>query len=794
MINDDTLYVFSSDSFQSIPLKEKSQWTKLPQGQAVSDAACVLATPNGDDTQAAMYVIGGTSQNSTYTGVQRYNFASQSWQTLYPPTSDMVDRTNHSLAYLQASNSILVYAGSRPQSEADFSSQTFLLGLTDPYSIRSFTSMAPPGNQPILLPFDADNAILMGSVPRAKEMWTFNADDGWSKYATELTDPIKANIRGLIVDGSDGSKVLTTYDMTVSPNVVSQLVLADAGGSPPATAVAPRRRDLTLGNWPVYNSSDAPTDVRSDYAVVQGANGLAVITGGSSGSPLNLFNNTNNGWVDNGLFFDGVSNGNQIPITPASVSSTSTSPTQPSATSASAAPASVPGTSSKPRMLRILGITLGVLFGLAAMFIIALLLLRYRRQKKRQKEGYINEKADRMSFQDRGAAFMSQPATSRADVARVPPNHRFTQHNTSHNSFAIVAGKLGRNASRNNLAPTGGRGSSESTRQLVKPRKADISKPMELDMWGKDKEVYQPSASGAPQIPASTIGMPENALMGDNMRSTGWSRYFAAAPNDALPSAYGRGPTVSAYTVDTEYTVSSPPPPLPSQIPSSVAVPAPLFGGNRDVERERISKVFARSPAFNNSAEDLARRGSSIEASHGQRADIMGDSRGSNRRGSLYSEGGDSTASYTTEDSDFSSEYFEQNRASTASNWTPVDNQYELKPTITSVEESPDPNLGTFNARAPSSAYSASYYGGPESRLTGGRSQLNSTVIPEAPPIPEDKLTVPGGGQERESTLTVFPKGVPSAYYADRNAAKEAEKQVGNMPKQDMSWLNLGLK
>jgi len=50
--------------------------------------------------------------------------------------------------------------------------------------------------------------------------------------------------------------------------------------------------------------------------------------------------------------------------------------------------------------------------------------------------------------------------------------------------------------------------------------------------------------------------------------------------------------------------------------------------------------------------------------------------------------------------------------------------------------------------------------------------------------------------KERESTMTVFPRGVPSAYYADRNQEKEdaGKAPAKQLPPQDMSWLNLGWK
>ena len=43
--------------------------------------------------------------------------------------------------------------------------------------------------------------------------------------------------------------------------------------------------------------------------------------------------------------------------------------------------------------------------------------------------------------------------------------------------------------------------------------------------------------------------------------------------------------------------------------------------------------------------------------------------------------------------------------------------------------------------------------------------------------------------------MTVFPRGVPSAYYQNRNQASGQKGPVKNLDgkTQDMSWLNLGL-
>ncbi|PNS19864.1 hypothetical protein CAC42_7831 [Sphaceloma murrayae] len=894
-VDNDTLYVLSASSFQALPLKEKATWSKLDQGTPVTNPACVRIVPGNDDSKAVLYVIGGSTDDSNFSGLQRYTFSTKAWETLTPPTPDMVGRTDHSAAYLPGSNSILVYAGSQPQSRSDYSSQTFVISLAPPYNIRSFTSLAPPGNQPILRTFDTNSAVLIGSNTRNKEIWLFNADSGWNKFSTELTEGIAPAVQGLIVDGADGSKVLTTYDATVSPNSIRQIVLLDAGGQPAQTGQtvggsSKRTRDLRLNNWPAYNSSAAPETIRSDYTVTQNAAGLAVISGGSTDSPVNLFDNAENTWVDNGLFFNGRANDNQEVISTTSTrpSVTSTLPT-PSATTS--APPLLPGESSRPRTLRVLGITLGTLCGIAALFIIALLILRWRRQKKRRQANYIDEKGDRMSFQDRGASFMKEAGGSRVDVTQIPPNHRFTQHNSSHNSFAIIAGKLGRSGSRHLQPPNGTRGSSESTRPLTKAvKKGDIRGPVELDMWGRDKEVFVSehpvSSSGAPYIPASTIGARESQLaQPDKKRSSGWSRYFAAGDGTKLPSAYDRGPTTSGYTVDTNYTDASRPT-MPSRIPSSALV-APLdleFAKTQD--GQRISRVATASPSFNHSSEDLARRGSSVEAARGQTAhvaNVRGEGawtpRGVDSWGSEDDESRNTRDTYSTF---ASSEYFHQ--PSSTSNWTPVSgntsNTYDVKApaglsvvpnthagaspdlepasTTTSAYNSPDPNSGAWPGglsvaknRAPSSAYTASYYGHdsrvisargntgffpgtrenyrPSSRGGKLRSPETSGVFPLPPgqnqdddhnklkpkgddnnpydgsawgdvsPGLEPPKPVFGGnkgreGEERESTVTVFPRGVSSAYYADRFGGEDTGNKAKEMPKQDMSWLNLGLK
>jgi len=823
VIDSNILYVFSSNSFQSLPLKENATWSSLPMGQAVTGPSCLRAVPGGDESQAAMYVIGGTSSNTGYQGLQRYTFSTQKWESITPASLDMQDRTDHSVAYLNDTQSILVYAGSRPDSYSELSSQTFVISTNSPYNVRSFTSKAPPANSPILLPWTSNTAVMVGGSTTNRQVWTFDPNNGgWNQTETTLSATIRSGVKGTIVAGSDGSKVLEAYDMTVSPNVVSQFVLSGAGGSTSGTGQAidtsskSKKRSLSLSDWPPYNATNAPTATRSDYAVAQGSNGMTVVSGGNAGTPINIFSESENEWIDNGLFFQGKSNQNQIPlVTPSST--TKPSATASSTSSSSAAPTGatlLDNQSSRHHMLKVLGITLGVLCGIAALFIIVLLFLRWRKQKKRRQTTYINEKSDRMSFQDRGASFMKEAGVSAVDLSKIPPNHRFMEQNSSHNSFAIMAGKFGKRNSKN-VSPkmnNANRGSTESTRQLVKPKKSDISKPVELDLWGTDKEAI---------VTQRAVESPEQAgQQSQPHRGSGWSRYFA--PTDSqLPSAYAANmPKSNNNNNVSQYHNES-----RERISSDVFVPPLDF--TRGNDNERLSRVVTGSPAFNNSAEDLARRGSSIDAARGQRAQISG-SRLAHGHDDNESEDGDysqtnSTRTYSTASDRYSSSTYNLD-SSSASAWTPVSQgtHHQVKPTIIHPDTM-SPNLHA--PRPPSSNYTNSVYdtntrvfsrgNGNSGFFLSGKQEFARPTSRKSPTPGllqpsssaenilsnggvKNGLEIPTRAEDRESTMTVFPRGVPSAYYADRNAYEQ--QQVAGMdagegrrakPISDMSWLRL---
>ena len=669
-IDNDTLYVLSPAGLQSLPLKDNATWSEEPNGQSVTGPACVTA-----ESQGALYVVGGSSDNDNYGGLQRYFFGNKTWETLSPLANVMQSRTEHSAAYLADSQSILVYAGSQPDAPSDLSSQTFVISTQPPYNIRSFTSTAPPTKQPILEPWNSSTAVMVGGSEYNTGVYTFDATNGWQAFGTNLTDAIAPAARATIVDGSDGSKVLEVYNVNESPNTISQIVLMDADGQPAALGQtlgngAPsrkRKRDLTLNDWPSYNSSNAPTATRTDCAVAQGPSGMSVISGGSSDAPIALFNQNDNSWIDASKFFD--SKDEQQPLKPTSTSSASSST---SATSSATSTTAAAGSKSSgdptahQRMLRTLGITLGVLCGIAALFILVLLFLRWRKTRQKKHPDYLDEKSpNRLSFQDRGASFMKEAGVSSNELAP-PGKDRYNSGSPSgggsHSSLAIIAGRMGGNdrntpsykqsapviapappakdryasgvpkgGSHSSLAIIAGKlgggnrntshsqkASFDSVAHLVKDKDGSVvmSEPVEMVNIGDNY-----TSIARKPVPGSTLAPPgvmdydtekELAPMDDRSRSSGWSKYFATSgptgPNGIshLPAAYLKSQSQSYLTDDGSVYSSQ----HLSRLPSSVLVPPLDIDFSKTLDGQRLSHVASGSPSFFDSREDLAKRGS----------------------------------------------------------------------------------------------------------------------------------------------------------------------------------------
>ena len=798
-IYDDTLYVLSPNSFLSLPLQEHAQWSKESTGVPVTGPACVTVAPEGDASQSALYVIGGTTNNDSYGGLQRYSFGSKSWETLSAPVEVLQGRTNHGAAYLSDSQSILIYAGSQPSAPSYLSSQTFLISTQSPYNIQAYTSEAPPGNLPILQPWNSSTAVMVGGSDLNTDVWTFDPTNGWLAFGTNLTSAPGSSVHGVIIDGSDGSRVLELYDTSVSPNNVTQVVLLDAGGGTAATgqpigssSSRKRKRDLTLQDWPKYNSTNAPTATRSDCSVAQGTNGVAVIAGGNSDVPVAMFNQDDNSWIDADKFFDS----RQQPLQGSASSSVSAStPTTSSSGSNTPAPLAS-GTSAHNRMMRTLGITLGTLCGIAAVFILVLLFLRWRKAKQRKKEGYLDEKTgERMSFADRGASFMKEAGGSVNGLN--PPNKAWNDsQNNSHSSLAIITGKFGNKRATDGHAR---QHSYESTARLVKDKDGTtvMSEPVEMVNIEKQLPVQRkpvphtaprettlaPSVAEISSRPSTAHSMSSTEM---RKRSSGWSKYFATSlptgPNGLshLPSAYAKHNAVSdgsAYSTD----------PIPSQIsriPSSALVPPLDIDFSKTFDGQRLSHVTMRSPSFNDSREDLAKRGSVI-APEGQRGLIVDPSR---RRSNS-----DTISSYnrSTLSSNMTSDLYNE---SGHTPWTPMSATF--KDHVNSRPTSSMYTNSIYEQRIPSRGRGGGggFFPGAGTNYRPSKAKMSHSAAPSSDWA--SPKAGPGANMQqaddRDSTVTVFPKGVPSAYYADRRKEQEPPSRAKPV-NSDLGWLNLGL-
>jgi hypothetical protein len=411
VIHNNVLYVYSPDALQSLPLQKDAKWSQETVGISVTGAACVLGGVDGDHSKAALYVVGGSTNSSTiqYSGLQRYSLQDKKWSNIDPVTRVTQNRKHHGAAYLNASSSILVYAGSQ-DGDSNPSTQTFLMETWPPYNVRSFNSLAPPVVDPIMLNWGENRAAMIGGSPTNNHVFTFGPDDGWSDTGVPLTrpPPNRSVAQSALLSLVDNSKVLVTFDMSKSPNEVTRTVVLNPGGQPAQYGETVgdsdksrkfRRADVLLSTFPKYNNTLAPKTVRNGASLAQDPTGLTVITGGNDQDALLVFDALGNRWVDPTEL---IGQNSQTPVKGSPTSSVSI-PTS-SATTTAAPP--IRGPVSPP--LTILGAVLGSICGIAAILIIALLLLRWRKNKRHEKPGqsdFPNDKSrnkSRMSFEDQG--------------------------------------------------------------------------------------------------------------------------------------------------------------------------------------------------------------------------------------------------------------------------------------------------------------------------------------------------------------------------------------------------------
>ena len=762
VIYNHTLYTYSPDAFQSIPISEGGRWSQLPLAVSVHGGTCVKAIPAGDESKAALYVVGGSTNSSSvnYPGLQRYLFHEGVWEPVMPTDKVTQNRRNHAAVYLNSSASILIYAGSQDTADPELSSQTFLISTTPPYAVTSYSSTAPPSVRPLLLPWNESHAVMVGGSTSNRQTFTFSKQSGWTDLGVTLKEalPDQSKAQAALFEGDDGSKVLETFDLSTSPNTVNMVVLQNGrrhNGSSEATSVRTkpllegrwsrpppakrRKRDLTVANWPKYNASLAPNTTRSGFSLAQSSDDLVVMSGG--GPPddaLSVFDVRANHWVDATDLWKAKAtssgpSGSASPSTTQTASSSSSSPTATGALAASG--------HSRSKALTILGATLGTICGVALLLVLALIWLRWRRRRRlydeaghqRRASGTTGDEKDRLSFADRGASFMSQAGGFLGHGQKASVN--------SSSSMAIMAG--GSPTKRYQSGPYSKRRGSHGLLSRAK-RKASSDMPQISRPKVEERQVSSDPIPARPEVAKDPA-----AIELGRQRSSGWSRYFAgnSATNLTLnnPSA-ARGPDPAAITspFSDAYQISQSHPQVPEQVLQRPSLANPIN--------------FSRAP--------------SVRVQTGESRDIP--------------QVAPSTAVVETADSDLvadESPPFIQRHESSSTTSSPARNDAFLSGVSANAHEdtawSPVGPDERSSGRATSSLYTDSAHGSMVPR------NVSASAFPQVPRELQGT---------RASTGTMFTRGEAGAGTGAGSRLTNGEEHEDDLGRHnsDMSWLNLG--
>lgn len=510
----------------------------------MTGGVCVKATPaNGQD---AFYVVGGTSSNTTdlYPGLQRYSFNDGKWETITTTVLVAQNRLWHSAIYLNASDSILMYAGSQDGAQWP-SSQTFTIAASPPYNVLSYQAVAPPAIQPLLLPWSSSSVIYIGGTNTNTDVMMFDPATSWVNSNSSLASPIynTSAVKAVMMTGDDGSKNLYTFDMTVAPNAVNRTILVDGSGSPVQSAEAIvststtqkrdtkriKRTSLTEADWPAYNGTLAPTSTRTTYSVAMGAAGQVVISGGNDDDVLCIFGAKENSWVNATSLL--VKSTTQQIIVPSSSSSSTISaiPTSTGNSTVISGDSTDEVGSSLPA--KILGAVLGSIMGAAILIIGALIFFRWRRKRKDLKNAHANGyplEKDGLEFSDRGMP-------DKYSVMQ-PPRHGQSASQGSFSSMAILMGRIGHRRGDDDKGH--GSAGSGSSIQFNKNYKTAIGNPIPQDQsfaqnsLAKEVSFGQETVTPRPRNPGAQ-------RRGSTRRSSGWNRYWSGG--SAMTSFLGIG-------------------------------------------------------------------------------------------------------------------------------------------------------------------------------------------------------------------------------------------------------------
>jgi len=599
-----TLYTYTSEAFQSLPLTKGASWSELPMGVAVTGGVCVKSTPKNNTASAALYIVGGTSNSTDYPGLQRFTFADGSWETIHPTVAVTQNRLWHNAVYLNTSDTILVYAGSQDGSQHP-SSQTFTIQASEPYTVLAYEAIAPPAINPLLMQWTESKAIFIGGSETNTKAMIFSPSLSWVDSNATLAAPLYSTsaVKAVVINGDDGSKNLYTFDMSVSPNGVNRTILIDADGNPVQNAkpiVEARheleerdgqlveRGNLTVADWPTYNDTFAPSSTRTSYTICTDQSGLVLISGGNEDDVLCMFKARDNCWANATAVLGSKAATVQGIGTAASTTASSASQ--------SASSTGTPDNGDSPFPVKILGAVLGSIVLVAIILIAILAIFRWRKKRRqfndaghqRRSSGIPDEK-DTMDFADKGYPQVSS--------ARQYLGHEPQSSQGSFSSMAILMGRYGHK--RGGDKGNGSLGS-DSSSQFNKKYKTAISKPIPqeqpMTMRAGPARQEKGVSFAAAEEPAPTPkprGSARGGRRGSTRRSSGWNRYWSGG---SAMNILGFGSKRTTYegsdrSSDSQYSEQR----LPSQITQVSAVPMPLKLGDRPPE---LNRVMSGSPTI----------------------------------------------------------------------------------------------------------------------------------------------------------------------------------------------------
>lgn len=432
-----TLYTYSATAFQSLRLAKDEKWQVLPSGVGTSGAECVHAHRN--TPQEALYVVGGTTSDPStipetgFGGVQRWSFIDKKWENIALPTPVAFNLTHHGATYLETSQQLIIFSGTKWPDTSTPSANTYLINTSAPFEITSIPA-ADPLLSPLVLPWEKSGALVVGGDVANTNLKVFDIDGGWKNLGVKLKEglPPKGKAAVSLMDGDDGSRMLLVFDMTTAPTTVTLTKVKEPTSgsgnrhrrqeSPTQTqtslAPAPSTTSLTQENWPAYNGSSAPGSTRDGFSLAYEGDMVVISGGGDARDPVAVFNARSNTWVNTTELFTG-----QSFITESSSSTSSqtathlnrptpqVSPIVTSTPTGSAAAASPGSSGAKLSTIQLLFVVLGSILGAVLILAIALIFLKRRKRQEAHRQAGHERRASgatRMSFQDRGTSFIRE--------------------------------------------------------------------------------------------------------------------------------------------------------------------------------------------------------------------------------------------------------------------------------------------------------------------------------------------------------------------------------------------------